>query len=283
MTTENDITNTPDLWRSQLPQPQPDGHKYDRGHLLVYGGPVMTGASRLAARAAQRMGAGLVTLGVPDKALAIYAAALESIIVQPVHDLESWQKLVRHERVDGYLLGPGMGVDPHADERVWLALETGKPTVLDADALNAFVPMLDVLLEHTHEKTVLTPHEGEFNRLFSEVTGEQPDRLAKARRAAELAGCIIVLKGRETIVAAPDGHAVINRNAPPWLATAGAGDVLAGMIAGLMVQKMAPFEAALAGVWLHGAIATQFGLGLIAEDLVAGIPAALQRLMNGKI
>ena len=283
MTQELSIDNVPDLWRDKLPVPQPEGHKYDRGHLLVYGGPVMTGASRLAARAAQRMGAGLVTLGVPDKALAIYAAALESVIVQPMHDLESWQKLVKNDRINGYLLGPGMGVDPHADERVWLALETGRPTVLDADALNAFIPMLDVLLEHTHEQTVLTPHEGEFNRLFGQVAGEQPDRMDKVRRAAEIAGCTIVLKGHETIIVAPDGHAVVNRNAPPWLATAGAGDVLAGMIAGLLVQKMPVFAAAEAAVWLHGAIATQFGLGLIAEDLVVGIPAALQQLISGKI
>jgi NAD(P)H-hydrate epimerase len=280
--TSDYAVNNPDLWRDQLPVPQPAGHKYDRGHLLVSGGPVMTGAARLAARAAQRMGAGLVTLGVPDKAQKIYAAALESIIVQPVHDLEAWHKLVQDERKTGYLLGPGMGVDPHADERVWLALEQGKPTVLDADALNAFVPMLDVLLEHTHEQTVLTPHEGEFKRLFGQVIDEQADRISQAKRAAELAGCTIVLKGYETIIAAPNGHSVVNRNAPPWLATAGAGDVLAGMIAGLIVQKMPVFEAAMAAVWLHGAIAANFGLGLIAEDLVAGIPAALQGLANEK-
>lgn len=275
--------NHPDLWRASLPQPEADGHKYDRGHLLIYGGPLMTGAARLAARSAQRMGAGLVTLGVPEKAVPIYAGALESIIVRPVHGLKEWEQMVGEPPKSAYLLGCGMGVDEHADERVELALVAQKPCVLDADALNCFAGEAEQLFDQLHENTVLTPHEGEFSRLFAQLIDETQDRLTRARKAAELAGCVLVLKGRETIIAVPDGHAVINRNAPPSLATAGAGDVLAGMIAGLITQKMPVFQASAAAVWLHGAIAARFGAGLIAEDLVEGIPAVLRDMAAGNV
>jgi NAD(P)H-hydrate epimerase len=265
--------NHPDLWRDLLPVWRPDQHKYDHGHLLIRGGGMMTGASRLAARAAQRIGAGLVSLSVPSTAFPIYAEALESVIVKPSDNIADWQAAVAQPKVHALLIGPGLGTEAAQKEWILAALATGKPCVLDADIFTCFADQPAALLDRLHPACVLTPHQGEFSRLFGPMTG---DKLTQARQAAARAGYTVLLKGPDTIIAAPDGQAVINANAPPWLATGGAGDVLAGMIAGLLAQRLTPFWAASASVWLHGRAAQLKGKGLIAEDLVDAIPAALR-------
>jgi NAD(P)H-hydrate epimerase len=260
--------NVPALWRAALPVPRLDGHKYDRGHALVVGGALSTGAARLAARAALRLGAGLVTVVAPAAALPVYAAALEAVMVAP---LEDYDRLLSDGRRNALLIGPGCGVGEATATRTLAALAAGKVCVLDADALTSFAPDPERLFRAIGGPTVLTPHEGEFARLF----GAEGDKLARARAAARQSGAVVVLKGGDTVVAAPDGRAVINTNAPAWLATAGSGDVLAGFVLGLLAQGMAPFEAAAAAVWLHGEVAARFGPGLIAEDLPGGVPAVL--------
>jgi NAD(P)H-hydrate epimerase len=270
--------NNPALWHGVFPFPKPDGHKYDRGSALIAGGEIMTGAARLAARAAQRMGAGLVTLAAPKAAFAIYAEALESIIVQSADDLGAWQNLLDDPKRNALLLGPGYGHGKRQTDFIKAALASKKSCVLDADALTAFADTADAFFKMLHPSSVLTPHEGEFARLFGKHLDMQADKITRAREASRLANCIVLLKGNETIIAQPDGRTIVNRNAPPWLATAGAGDVLAGMILGLAAQSMPLFEASAAAAWLHGSVATAFGPGLIAEDLVNGIPQALKGL-----
>jgi NAD(P)H-hydrate epimerase len=271
--------NSPHLWQASFPFPKRDGNKYDRGHALIYGGPVMTGAARLAARAAQRVGAGLVTIATPPEAFPIYSEALESVIVRPTPSIQEWQELLADAKKNALLIGPGLGLGDFESLLVLTALETRKACVLDADALSNFAKNPGDLFAKLHPSCVLTPHEGEFARLFGTRIDAKAEKLARAHEAAKIAGCVVLLKGAETIIAAPDGNAVINDNAPPWLATAGAGDVLAGLILGLLAQKMPVFEAAAAAAWLHGAVASAFGgPGLIAEDLIEGLPTALKSL-----
>ncbi|MDE1900181.1 MAG: NAD(P)H-hydrate dehydratase [Alphaproteobacteria bacterium] len=267
--------NAPDLWRDIFPWPDADSHKYTRGTLLIRGGASMTGAARLAARAAQRMGAGLVILAAPRDALPIYAEALESVIVRPADTPDEWRDLVGDARQPAVLIGPGLGRGAAQKNETLTALAVKRPCVIDADGLTNFAAEPETLFAHLHDACVLTPHEGEFDRLFGDRGG---DKVTRARAAAREAGCIVLLKGAETVIASPSGQAVVNRNAPPWLATAGSGDVLAGMIAGLLAQKMDAFRAACAAAWGHGRCAALHGPGLIAEDIVAGIPKMLQEI-----
>jgi NAD(P)H-hydrate epimerase len=269
--------NAPDVWQSLFPFPQADSHKYSRGTALIRGGELMTGASRLAARAAQRVGAGLVTLASPSSALPIYAKALESVIVRPCDTAPEWQALIDNERHPALLIGPGLGLGSAKKEEVLAALAAKRPTVVDADGLTNFADNPEILFQALHAECVLTPHEGEFARLFGEVEG---DKAMRALAAARRAGCVVLLKGAETVIASLDKKVLINRNAPPWLATAGAGDVLAGMILGLVAQKMPVFRAAAASAWMHGRIASLHGPGLIAEDIVEGIPAVLKEILD---
>jgi ADP-dependent NAD(P)H-hydrate dehydratase / NAD(P)H-hydrate epimerase len=262
--------NGPALWLDAYPWPRLATHKYQRGHVLLAGGAVMTGAARLAARAAQRVGAGLVTLAAPPAAWPVYAAALTGVIVRP----EAFEALLADVRRNVMLLGPGLGADEATRARVLSALGTKRAVVLDADALTAFADAPATLFAAIEGPVVMTPHEGEFARIFS-MTG---DKLARARAAAQQSRAVLVLKGSDSIIAAPDGRAVINANAPPDLATGGSGDVLAGLVAGLLAQGLDPFRAAAAACWLHGDAAQDFGPGLIAEDLVECLPAALRRL-----
>lgn len=274
------VKNSPGLWLKLFPFPTAASNKYTRGSALVCGGAAMTGATRLAARAAQRIGAGLVTLAVPAAALPIYAEALESVIVRPADTLAAWQELLGDAKKTAVLIGPGLGIGKEQTRFVLAALETKKSCVLDADALTNFADNPDELFGRLHSRCVLTPHEGEFARLFGDKISPDADKPARARKAATIAGCAVLLKGAGTIIADSDGHAIINANAPPWLATGGSGDVLAGMILGLVTQNMPIFLAAAAAAWLHGEIATGLGPGLIAEDLIAGIPQMLQVLLN---
>jgi NAD(P)H-hydrate epimerase len=266
--------NDPALWADALPMLQPDGNKYTRGHALVWGGWPTTGAARMAARAAARAGAGLTTIAVPEIALPVYAAALTSIMVSPITRPEDLEHLLADNRYSGLLIGPGAGIGPETRSRVLVMLATGRPMLLDADALTAFANDPPALERAIIGPCVLTPHDGEFRRLF-DASG---DKLTRTRAAASRSGAVVVLKGSDTVIAAPDGRAIINANAPPTLATAGAGDVLGGIVLGLLAQGMEPFLAAAAAVWLHGAAATEFGPGLLAEDLPDLIPGVLRRL-----
>ncbi len=266
--------NGPSLWGAALPRPAAAAHKYGRGHALVLGGYPMTGAARLAARGAARIGAGLVSVAVPAAALPVYAASLLSIMVRPLDEPADLDRLLADGRFNALLIGPGAGASEATRETVLKLLGTGRATVLDADALSIFAGRVPTLQAAIHGPVVLTPHEGEFARLF-DLAG---DKLARARAAAQATGAVILLKGSDTIVAAPDGRAVINANAPPYLATAGAGDVLAGFIQGLLAQGVPAFEAAAAASWIHGAAAAEFGPGLIAEDLPEQVPAVLRAL-----
>ena len=266
--------NAPALWRAQLPQSQAAGNKYSRGHALLYGGYPMTGAARMAARAAARCGAGLTTIAADERAFAIYAAALTSIMVQPLSQDQDFARLLDDPRYSAFLIGPGAGINDANRSRTLALLATGKPVVIDADAISVFTARADELFQAIRGPCVLTPHEGEFKRLFA-ASG---DKLARARCAARQSAAVIVLKGADTIIAAPDGRAIINSNAPATLATAGSGDVLGGFILGLLAQGMDAFAAAAAAVWMHGAAAADFGAGLIAEDLPDLLPPILRRL-----
>jgi len=266
--------NDPGLWLQHLPRLQTSDNKYSRGHALVSGGYPMTGAARMAARAAARTGAGLTSIAVPEIALPIYAAALTSIMVHPISRPEDFAQLLGDTRYTALLIGPGAGVNQATRERVLAMLATRRPVLLDADAISVFADRPAQLMGAIQGECVLTPHEGEFARVFS-TSG---DKLTRARDAARASGAIVVLKGADTVIAAPDGRAIVNTNAPASLATAGSGDVLGGMILGLLAQGMDAFLAAAAAVWLHGAAAADFGPGLLAEDLPDLIPGALRRL-----
>ena len=266
--------NDPRLWSAALPRLREDGNKYTRGHALVFGGYPTTGAARMAARAAARIGAGLVTVAVAERALPVYAAALASVMVSPVDAPADVARLLTDVRYTGVLIGPGAGVGETTHARVREILRAGRATVLDADALTSFANDRDTLFRAIAGVCVLTPHEGEFARLFD----TDGDKLTRARAAAHRSGAVIVLKGSDTVIVAPDGRAVVNGNAPPTLATGGAGDVLSGIVLGLLTQGMDPFLGAAAAVWLHGAAANAFGPGLLAEDLPDLLPGVLERL-----
>ncbi len=269
--------NAPALWLTRYPWPAAGDHKYSRGHAIVAGGGVeTTGAARLAARAALRVGAGLVTVAAPTDALPIYATTLEAVMTRVTADADAFADLIADPRKNAVLLGPGGGVTEETRAKTLAALSAGKACVLDADALTVFKNKPDELFTAISSPCLITPHDGEYRRLF-DVAG---DKVARARAAAETSGAAVLLKGADTVIAAPDGRAAINDNAPPELATAGAGDVLAGLALGLMAQSMGAFDAGCAAAWLHGACATHVGPGLIAEDLSEALPAVLAALTS---
>lgn len=278
--------NCPALWLHHMPVLLSDTHKYKRGHVLIDGSFPMTGASRLAARAAARMGAGLTTLAVPKRAFGIYAIQHLSIMVHALASMRAWQQLLEDPRFTAFLIGPGGGnsatVRKQLKEKTSLCLHTKKPVVIDADALNAFEDVLPSLIRSIAGDCVLTPHQGEFARLFGDHLDLSQDKCTLALSAARLSRSVVVLKGSDTVIASPQGQVIVNTNAQPNLATAGAGDVLAGMVAGLLAQGMPALHASAAAVWVHGAVATQFGLGLIAEDIPEQIPPILQDLLKQK-
>ncbi len=267
--------NAPALWRAHYPRPSLNDHKYSRGHVVIAGGEAMTGAARLAARGAMRIGAGMVSIASPPSAREIYAAAMPGILVTPVARPVDFVAMLEDKRISAILVGPGNGAGDTTRAHALAALGARRCVVLDADALNVFAGDAEALASSIRGPCVLTPHEGEFARLFGNLQGS---KLERARAAAALTGAVIALKGADSVVAAPDGQASIAANAPPTLATAGAGDVLAGMIVGLMGQGMPPYAAASAAVWLHGAAAGAFGPGLIAEDLPEQLPGVLRDL-----
>lgn len=274
--------NGPAVWGARFPRPRLDAHKYARGHALaVSGGPANTGAARLAARAALRAGAGLVTVASPPNALAVNAAHLTAIMLKGFDGADGLARILEDKRKNACLIGPGAGVGQATRENVLAALLSGAAMLLDADALTSFAEIprdLFVAIKgYFAGPVVLTPHEGEFARLFP---GLQGGKLARARAAAAEAGAVVVLKGADTVIAAPEGRAIINGNAGPELATAGSGDVLGGIILGLLAQGVPAFEAAAMGVWLHGEAGQAFGPGLIAEDLPEMLPSVLRDLLQ---
>ena len=261
-------------WLGGFPRPSLESHKYTRGHALVAGGGMMTGAARLAAKSALRTGAGLVTLAAPTAAFQVYSAGLTGVIVHPVADLEDFRALLADKRRNAVLIGPGAGVGAETRDKTLAILGAEKCAVLDADALTSFADDPGTLFSSIRSPCVMTPHEGEFARLF-DATGSKPER---ARRAARQSGAVVLLKGADTVIAAPDGCVAINANAPPDLATAGSGDVLAGIVLGLLAQGMEPFAAAAAAAWMHGEAARRIGAGLVSEDLVEALAPVLRDL-----
>ena len=271
------FANGPDLWRSRFPVPRAGGHKYDRGHVVVVSGPMSgTGAARLGARGALRAGAGLVSVASPPDAVGVNAAQLTAIMVKPFDGPKGLSALLSDRRLNAVAVGPGCGVGANTQDLVAAVLASGAAAVLDADALTSYSDDPSLLFRQLHDDCVLTPHRGEFERVFPGCFTTAGTKLDAARAAAAKAGCVVLLKGADTVVAAPSGEAAINSNAPPYLATAGAGDVLTGIIAGLLAQGMNAFDAANAAVWLQGEAARLFGPGLIAEDIPEQIPAVLR-------
>ena len=273
--------NGPDLWR--YPWPDPLKHKYARGHCVVVSGPAhQTGAARLAARAALRVGAGLVSVASPLDAVTVNATALTAIMVKPFDGAKGLSELLSDARLNAAIIGPGCGVGKETRDLVKAVLATTAAAVLDADALTSFQDNPSVLFKQLREPCVLTPHEGEFERVFPDLLKKSTSRIEAAREAAKSAKCTVLLKGPDTVIAASDGHAIVNSHAPATLATAGSGDVLSGLIGGLMAQGVDSFKAAAMAAWLHGDAAFRFGPGLIAEDLPEEIPAVLAALKDAE-
>jgi hydroxyethylthiazole kinase-like uncharacterized protein yjeF len=273
----NHTINQPKYWQHLLPKLSASSHKYNRGYAFIYGGYPMTGAARLAALAAARVGAGITVIAAPEIAFPVYASQLLSVMVKPYTDDSTLAQLVADDRINAYLIGPGAGLNQQTHANTLRMLHTGKPVVIDADALTMFAGDTQPLSHAITGTCVLTPHAGEFARLTgTEVASSLSLRIAQAQQATQTFNATLLLKGAISIIAAPDGRILLNDNAPPTLATAGAGDVLAGLITGLLAQGMPAFEATAAASWIHGRAASTFGTGLIADDLPAIIPNVLR-------
>lgn len=273
------VENDPSLWGARFPWPSDDAHKHARGRLVVVSGEAWsTGAARLSARAGLRIGAGVVTLLSPPGALAVNAAHLEAVMLAPF-DTDA-ELAVLADRAAAAVIGPAAGVGEATARNLTALAGTGAALVVDADALTSFAHAPDELFARLDRDDVLTPHPGEFERLFPGLLKASPERIAAAREAARRAGTIVLLKGPDTVIAAPDGRTAVNLNGSPWLATAGSGDVLAGFIAGLAAQGMESFDAACAGAWIHAECGSLHGPGLIAEDLPGLAPVVLKRLWD---
>lgn len=263
------------ILRPTLVPPPVDVHKYSRGHAMVWSGsPLHTGASRLSAQAALAVGAGLVTIIGSQDALAEQAAHVTAIMLREVD--AAYEFL--NSRVSAFAIGPGAGVGDMVREAVLRLLASDIPTVLDAEALTVFKDAQNSLFSAVHPTDVMTPHLGEFSRIFPDIATDNPQ--SAARRAAERAQCVVLLKGPETWIASPDGRILVNRHASPWLATAGSGDVLTGLICGLMAQGVPAFEAAAIGAYLHGDIGVRGGPGLTADNMIGYIPLVLRSCLN---
>ncbi|MBL4757936.1 MAG: NAD(P)H-hydrate dehydratase [Rhizobiales bacterium] len=280
----NIVENTLSTWCPHLNHPNADDHKYTRGHaIVVSGGMTSTGAARLAARAALRIGAGAVTVASPPSALAVNAANLTAIMLRRLDDETTLTDMLADRRIKAVLIGPGNGIGPATRANVLQALNSNAAIVLDADALTVFENDPDILFKaiaaHKFGPVIMTPHEGEFQRLFNDIgrniessTEDAGGKVGAAQAAARASGATIIYKGADSVIATPDGQVAINANAPPWLATAGSGDVLSGFVAGLLAQGMSAFGAACGACWMHGEAGARIGRGLIAEDLSEIVP-----------
>lgn len=276
--TPNTFHNSSELWEKLLPAPQLMSHKYSRGHMLAISGPIeKSGAIRLAAHAALRIGSGLVTIAAPADTLSIHAARTDVLMLAPMNTSAQLADLLKDPRLNSICIGPGLDPDENTRELVLAILDHDLSVVLDAGALSAFSDAPKILhkaINTRDSKTVLTPHDGEFNRIFPTLKST-PSKLEKAQLAAEMIGATVILKGPDTVIADGGGQTTISDNGSPWLATAGSGDVLSGMIAGLLAQGMPAFEGACAAVWFHGEASQIIGVGLISSDLDQGIKTAL--------
>jgi ADP-dependent NAD(P)H-hydrate dehydratase / NAD(P)H-hydrate epimerase len=273
------VENGPELWLPRFPWPTAASHKHARGRLVVVSGDAwQTGAARLAARAALRIGAGLVTVLSPPEALPINAGHLEAVMLKPFETDQELEQAAKD--VDAAVIGPAAGVGEPTLLNVLALARTGAALILDADAITVFRDDPEELFSLLDRDDVLTPHPGEFERLFPGLLASSAERIAAARTAAQRAGAVVLLKGSDTVIAAPDGRCAVNGNGSPWLATAGSGDVLAGFIGGLVAQGMESFEAACAGAWIHAEAAEMHGPGLISEDLPGLAPNVLRRLFD---
>ena len=271
--------NAPGLWLQRFPWPAAGTHKHARGSLVVVSGHMShTGAARLAARGGLRVGAGVVTLLSPPDALMVNASQLEAIMVRPFAN--EGELVLAAAHASAGVIGPAAGVGLATRANLLGLAGAGAPLVVDADALTAFAGDPQTLFEALDEADVMTPHPGEFERVFPGLLKGSPERITAARAAARRSGAVVLLKGPDTVIATPDGRAAVNVNGCPYLATAGSGDVLAGFIGGLLAQGMAAFDAACAGAWIHAEAGRGFGPGLIAEDLPDLAPLVLRRLAN---
>lgn len=279
--TRTDIPlNHPDLWLDRWPWPAADSHKHRRGHFgVVTGSAASTGAARLASRAGLRVGAGLVTLLSPPSATLVNAAHETSVMVKPFANEDELKALAG--TCECALIGPGAGVTQATRDNTLVLLANSRSCVLDADALSVFSDNPDALFTAISGPVLMTPHEGEFKRVFPDLLHGQ-EREQAVRLAARRSGSVIILKGARTLIAAPDRRIVVNEHASPFLATAGSGDVLAGLAGGLMAQGMDAFDAACAACWVHGELGLQLGPGLISEDLPEALPALLRRFYDAK-
>ncbi|MBO6719713.1 MAG: NAD(P)H-hydrate dehydratase [Rhizobiaceae bacterium] len=284
----NTFANETGLWLDAFPALSTDTHKYARGHAAVFsGGPSATGAARLAALAAARAGAGAVTVLSPSNAMLANAAHLTAVMLKSIDGVDEFAEFIHDRKIRAMVIGPGFGVGKRARDFVVEILgerakETdGRALIIDADAITSFREepgSLFAACKASMAQAVLTPHEGEFGRLFPDLA-DVPSKLERARQAAERCHAVVVLKGPDTVIASPDGRAAISTNGTPLLATAGSGDVLAGIIAGLTAQGMPAWEASCAAVWMHAEAARDFGPGLIAQDLPYALPGVLRKLV----
>jgi NAD(P)H-hydrate epimerase len=270
------FANEPDLWRDAFPWPTAEGHKYTRGHALVLGGAKLTGAARLAAHASARMGAGLVTIAAKPSVVPIYAAWRADLMIARISSREDFRALLNDKRVNAVLLGPGAGADRRLSDAIAAALDAKVGLVLDADCFRVLAGPAKALVKRLNARVLMTPHEGEFTRLF----GSAAPRLPAALKAARETGATILLKGSDTVIAGPDGKAIINADAPPDLATAGSGDVLAGLALGMVANHLPPLLAGAVACWVHGRAAALFGPGLVAEDIADMVPDVLRLLKD---
>lgn len=271
------VANAPAAWRRALSGRDASDHKYRRGHVVVVGG-AMSGAGRLALASARRSGVGLATAAVPAGMTALYAGDAPGAIVREVGGASVLASLLADPRYSAVVAGPGLGPGAEARAIVEAALGAARPVVIDADGLGVFAGEAGRLAQRIAAPVVLTPHDGEFRRLFPEIDPAVTGKLEAARQAARAVGAVVLLKGADTVVAAPDGRAAIADNAPPTLATAGSGDVLAGLIGGLLARGMPAFEAASAGAWIHGEAGAAAGASVLAEDLVSRIGPIVEAL-----
>lgn len=275
----HETRNSPELWLEHFPALKPEYNKYDRGYVVIGGGGIAsTGAARISARCALRSGAGLVSVACDSESLPVYASSLQAVMTRLTNNAEEFLKLIEDKKVTSIALGSGAGVTERTQEFVLAALEMNKPVVIDADAISVFADNPQLLFSSIKSPCIMTPHEGEFARLFGNLIDSRQGRTERAQQAAKLSGSVVILKGADTVIAAPDGKTVINYDAPPYLATAGTGDALAGICAGLLAQGMPAFAAACAAVWMHTQAAIKFGIGLIAEDIADLLPEVLKEI-----
>ncbi len=274
--------NNPDLWIKEFPFPSSADHKYSRGLLVINSGPIYkTGAARLAGRSAMRVGAGAVKLICDEEAAKVLEPQISVELISVVKEKNEIQKIFKDKKVSSVLVGPGNGINDETKTRTLMALAFVDHVVIDADAITCFEDNPKELFIDTYSHTILTPHEGEFRRLFGEKIASIEDKVVRTVEASKIAGSIIVLKGSDTVIADPEGNVVINSSEAPYLATAGSGDVLAGIIASLAgKKKMNAFNAACAGTWIHSKLGELIGPGLIAEDLIDNIPLVIKKLYN---